>query len=119
ENIPLVAPESAGRRGPIPELARFGNIWKETEALLDILIEEHGRGRPWADMAIIHRHQQDGYRLARALAKCDIPYAQSNHRGKRELFAHGDTVKLVTMHSSKGLEFPLVIIPDLGALPES
>ena len=38
--------------------------------------------------------------------------------GKHNLFA-ADSVKLVTMHSSKGLEFPFVAIPRLGALPSS
>ena len=28
-----------------------------------------------------------------------------------------DTVKVMTMHSSKGLEFPLVVIPGVGSLP--
>lgn len=27
------------------------------------------------------------------------------------------SIKLVTMHSSKGLEFPVVLIPDLGFMP--
>src|SRR5699024_4867580 len=70
------------------------------------------------EMAIIYRHQYQGDRLAHALEQCDIPHALAHGRGKRELFDHGDGVKLLTMHSSKGLEFPFVAIPDLGALPQ-
>lgn len=28
-----------------------------------------------------------------------------------------DTIKMMTLHSSKGLEFPVVVIPGLGRLP--
>lgn len=51
------------------------------------------------------------------MGDANIPYSQAKGTGKSNLFAAGDTVKLVTMHSSKGLEFPFVVIPDLGAMP--
>ncbi|HET7662782.1 MAG TPA: 3'-5' exonuclease, partial [Rhodanobacteraceae bacterium] len=119
DDIPLVAPESAGRRGPAPELARFGNRWKQTEALVGILHDEHERGRAWSDMAIIYYHRNDRFQWSRELKKCDIPHAVATERDQERAFAAGDSVKLVTMHSSKGLEFPFVVIPDLGSLPHS
>ena len=36
---------------------------------------------------------------------------------KREAEAAGDTVRIMTVHGSKGLEAPLVILPDTTALP--
>ncbi|HET6587602.1 MAG TPA: 3'-5' exonuclease [Oleiagrimonas sp.] len=119
DDIPLVAPESAGRRGPAPELARFGNHWKQAEALVGILHDEHERGRAWSDMAIIYYHRNDRFQWSRELKKCNIPHAVATERNQERPFASGDSVKLVTMHSSKGLEFPFVVIPDLGALPHS
>jgi superfamily I DNA/RNA helicase len=79
--------------------------------------EEHAHGRAWSEMAILHRNRWDGGRIARELEACGIPCCQATGHGKQVLFARGDQVKLVTMHSSKGLEFPFVAIPDLGALP--
>jgi superfamily I DNA/RNA helicase len=49
------------------------------------------------------------------LKAAGIPYsAKKNVKFTNEQ----DTVKLITMHSSKGLEFPLVFIPDVGYLPD-
>jgi superfamily I DNA/RNA helicase len=36
---------------------------------------------------------------------------------KRRFDPSADSIKLLTMHSSKGLEFPLVAIPGLGYMP--
>ncbi|MGH8111860.1 MAG: 3'-5' exonuclease [Rhodanobacteraceae bacterium] len=117
DGIPLVAPESAGRRGPVPELARAADARDEIRLLIEAVQDEHSHGTPWHGMAVIYRNQWEGDMLAKALAAAEIPCSQAKGTGKHDLFADGDTVKLVTMHSSKGLEFPYVIIPGLGALP--
>jgi superfamily I DNA/RNA helicase len=119
EGIPLIAPESAGRHGPVPELAHAADARDEARLLVAALTDEHDRGRAWQDMAVIHRHQWQGDGLSRVLADAGIPCSLAKGNGKHALFAGGDTVKLVTMHSSKGLEFPRVIIPDLGAMPRA
>ncbi|HET8899026.1 MAG TPA: 3'-5' exonuclease [Rhodanobacteraceae bacterium] len=117
EEVPCVAPESAGRHGPMPELSRFGDQWREMTALTTALLEQHQKGMPWSEMAVIYRSTFAGKRLAKALADCDIPHALAVGAGKGTLFKTDGCVKLVTMHSSKGLEFPFVIIPDLGSMP--
>lgn len=119
EGIPLVAPESAGRRGPVPELVRAADARDEIRLLVEAVREERSRGRPWHDIAVIYRNQWEGDVLARALAGGEVPCSQAKGSGKHDLFADGDTVKLLTMHSSKGLEFPCVIVPGLGGLPRS
>lgn len=69
-------------------------------------------------MAVIYRHQWQGDKLAHALAKNGIPNSLAKGQGKHDLFADEDTVKIISVHSSKGLEFPFVAIPYLGSLPE-
>ena len=118
DGVPLVAPESAGRRGPVPELIRVETAAAQLTVLIAQLRDEHAHGRPWSEMAVIFRNQWEGEKLAEALERQDIPARLAEGRGKGALFAVGDTVKLVTMHSSKGLEFPFVIIPGLGSLPK-
>lgn len=118
DGVPLVAPESAGRRGAVPELIRVETAAAQLTVLIAQLRDEHAHGRPWSDMAVIFRNQWEGEKLAEALEREGIPARLAEGRGKGALFAVGDTVKLVTMHSSKGLEFPFVIIPGLGSLPK-
>jgi len=118
EDVPLIAPESAGRRGPLPELIRTDTAAAQLEVLIAQLRDEHAHGRPYADMAVIFRNQWEGEKLHEALGREDIPSRLAEGNGKSSLFVVGDGVKLVTMHSSKGLEFPFVIIPGLGSLPK-
>jgi hypothetical protein len=118
DGVPLIAPESAGRRGPVPELVRVDTAAAQLTVLIAQLRDEHAHGRPWSDMAVIFRNQWEGEKLYEALKREDIPGRLADDRGKATLFAVADTVKLVTMHSSKGLEFPFVIIPGLGSLPK-
>lgn len=42
----------------------------------------------------------------------------SNIWGSFQLYDAEDSVKIVSMHSSKGLEFGLVLIPGLGEMPK-
>ena len=118
DGVPLIAPESAGRRGAVPELIRVETAPAQLTVLIAQLRDEHAHGRPWSDMAVIFRNQWEGEKLHEALEREGIPSRLAEGRGKGALFAVGDTVKLVTMHSSKGLEFPFVIIPGLGSLPK-
>lgn len=118
DGVPLVAPESAGRRGPLPELVRTDTAADQLEVLIAQLRDEHAHGRPYSDMAVIFRHQWEGEKLQEALKREAIPSRLAEGNGKRSLFVVEDSVKLVTMHSSKGLEFPFVIIPGLGSLPK-
>jgi len=118
DGVPLVAPESAGRRGALPELIRVERQEDQLPAIIQRLRDEHARGRPLSDMAVIFRNSWEGEKLHEALQRAGIQSQLAEGNGKSSLFVVDDTVKLVTMHSSKGLEFPLVIIPGLGSLPK-
>jgi len=118
DGVPLIAPESAGRRGAVPELIRVDTAGAQLDLLIARLRDEHARGRRLSDMAVIFRNQWEGEKLHEALQRTGIASRLAEGAGKRTLFVVEDAVKLVTMHSSKGLEFPLVIIPGLGALPK-
>ena len=58
--------------------------------------------------------------LYQAIKEAQIPcqwLASSDY--KKKFNPKHDSVKLMTMHSSKGLEFPLVVIAGLGFMSES
>ncbi|NMW25619.1 ATP-binding domain-containing protein, partial [Rhodanobacter denitrificans] len=118
DGVPLIAPESAGRRGAVPELIRTDTARAQMDVLIARLRDEHAHGRPYSDIAVIYRNQWEGEKLHEVLRGLDIPSRLADNAGKQTLFVVEDSVKLVTMHSSKGLEFPFVIIPGIGGLPK-
>ncbi|UJM88518.1 NERD domain-containing protein [Rhodanobacter denitrificans] len=118
DGVPLVAPESAGRRGAVPELVRTDTARAQMDVLIARLRDEHAHGRPYSEMAVIYRNQWEGEKLHEVLRDLGIPSRLADNTGKQSLFAVEDSIKLVTMHSSKGLEFPFVIIPGIGGLPK-
>ncbi|MFK2905510.1 NERD domain-containing protein [Dyella ginsengisoli] len=118
DGVPLIAPESAGRRGAIPELIRTDTAAAQLTVLIQCIRDEAANGRRLSDMAVIFRNQWEGEKLHEALKREGIASRLAEGDAKRTLFVVEDAVKLVTMHSSKGLEFPFVIIPGLGSLPK-
>lgn len=114
DQAPTVQPMSAGRHGAKPLLIKLPTLKAEADFLADKLIEANRTGTPWNDMAIIYRRYGIGQKLAETLKRKDIPYQWQQDK-KHSFTPLHDSVKLITMHSSKGLEFPLVCIPAIGA----
>ena len=118
DGVPQVLPESAGRHGPYPELRQCAHAGAEVAELVQVLRDAHRDGMAWSDMAVIYRTNYQAKDLETRLQREGIPLTSAvSTQGRDNLFAAGDTVKLVSMHSSKGLEFPLVVIPGIGQLP--
>lgn len=112
DGVPLVAPISAGRHGPKPLLIKLPSIQDEADYIANYLKEAHKTGTPWSDMAVIYRdYPHVGKPVLATLRKAGIPvtYQDDITFAEKE-----DTVKFLTMHSCKGLEFPLVAIPGAG-----
>ena len=118
EDVPLIAPESAGRRGAIPILIRTENASAELHAIVERIRFEQQQGRALAEVAVLFRNHWEGEKIQQALQQAGIGCRHADGAGKSSLFSGEDSVKLVSMHSSKGLEFPVVIIPGLGAMPK-
>jgi len=112
--IPLVAPQSAGRSGSLPELRSFAGEEAELAYVVERAKALHAAGSAWKDMAILFRYIKQGERFAEAIGRAGIPYDLL--QGNRYLPAN-DSVKILSMHSSKGLEFPVVFLPCLDAMP--
>lgn len=114
DEVPTVQPMSTGRRGPKPLLVRLPNLQKEAEYLADKLTAANRTGMPWCDMALIYRRYGIGKALAEVLQRRAVPFQWQQAKSNTYDPSH-DSVKLITMHSNKGLEFPLVGIAGLGA----
>jgi hypothetical protein len=121
DGVPLLAPESAGRRGAFPELLRCASLHEEARAIALRIREAQDQGRPLDDIAVLYRSRYQAEAVANALRGHGIAFRWAqDQRQKAELF-DGDTpsVKLLTMHSGKGLEFAQVFVPALCAMPAS
>jgi superfamily I DNA/RNA helicase len=118
DGVPIVAPQSAGRRGAFPELLRCESDWHEWNCIVERIRDEQGQGRALNDMAVIYRSKSQAERIERALSEAGIAYSSgTSAKGRGSLYGEEDAVKVVSMHSSKGLEFGLVLIPGLGEMP--
>lgn len=115
DGVPVIAPESAGRRGPYPELLHFDTSWQEYNFIIKRIEKEKEQGLCLSDIAIICRTKQQGKNIMKALDQSNISY--SCWMNSDPLFGDKDTLKIVSIHSSKGLEFDFVFIPDLGKMP--
>ncbi|WP_448098825.1 3'-5' exonuclease [Luteibacter yeojuensis] len=117
EGVPLISPESAGRRGPIPELLRAGDRSDEAKITIARIREHLSNGRSPSDIAVITRHERDAEYFHAELAQGGVSCRLADEKGKAALFLGDPSVKVITMHSSKGLEFPIVLIPRIGDMP--
>lgn len=119
DGVPIVAPQSAGRRGAFPELLRCESDWHEWNCIVERIRDEQGKGRELSDMAVIYRSNSQAQRIERVLSEAGIAYSSgASAKGRGALYGSEDAVKIVSMHSSKGLEFGLVLIPGLGEMPK-
>jgi len=73
-------------------------------------------GHAWADMAILCRHHSEMDMCAEFLRKRKLPHQL--RRNSSSVFdpAH-DSIKVMTLHVSKGLEFPVVVRVGAGRMP--
>jgi superfamily I DNA/RNA helicase len=118
DGIPLLTPETAGRHGDVPTLLRLANTESELDYIADEARRLHDGGHAWKDMAVLFREKRQGERIAKRLAQARVPASLFGRSAENHRYRPGeDTVKLMTFHSSKGLEFPVVFIPFLEALP--
>ncbi len=118
DEAPLIDPVSAGRPGPPPLLVPLPSLANEANYIADKLTSAHKTGTAWMDMAVVYRDFTVGKRMAETFARKRIP-VDAPQLTKKHLEPSHDSIKLITMHSSKGLEYPLVCIPGLNAMPDS
>lgn len=113
DHVPVIAPESAGRRGPMPELLRAQNIWSEADLIAYRIRDSVAAGVSPNDFAVLCHSNQLANLIAGQLQKRGLPIILAADSQRRGLFNGPPSVKILTMHSSKGLEFDSVFIPGL------
>ena len=115
DGIPLVKPISCGREGPAAVLIRLPTLREEAHAIADHLNSAHKEGHAWGDMAVLCPDYLTRDLCAQVLHQRQIPLQMRRSPG--DFDPASDTIKVMTMKVSKGLEFPVVALPGVGHMP--
>ncbi len=116
DGIPMLKPVSCGRDGEAPLIIRLPTLREEVAQVAELLASAHREGHAWGDMAILCRHHSEMDMCAEFLRKRKLPHQL--RRNSSSVFdpAH-DSIKVMTLHVSKGLEFPVVALVGAGRMP--
>lgn len=118
EDIPFVEPNSIGRQGITPELIEVDKPEQEFSALVAWIKKRHQAGVPYGEIAVLYRTKWQAERLQRCLQENALPYNWLTESSKsRKTSVSLNYIQLLTLHSSKGLEFNSVAIPHVSELP--
>src|SRR5262245_39862219 len=74
-------PDGARREGTPPRHLAFDTVSSESDQIAEMIVEEHGRGRPYRDMAILVRANNDADVFLRALNLRGVPWTFSGNAG--------------------------------------
>jgi hypothetical protein len=115
DGVPRVHPISCGKEGHAPMIIRLPSLRDEATRVAELLAVAHQQGHGWGDMAVLCRHHHEIEQCAAALQRRRLPYQVRRSAGSYD--PTGDTIKVMTMHVSKGLEFPVVALVGVGGMP--
>ena len=118
DHVPLVKPESVGEHGPKPYMKVLASYEQEIRYIIYTFKRLHTKDSiPWSDMCVTYRQKWMGKKLQLAFVNEGIPSQWLDTAAQKKKFNPADnSVKLMTMHSCKGLEFPVVAISGVGYL---
>lgn len=116
DGVPLVHPVSCGRDGHEPVVIRLPSLRDEAVKIAELLSAAHREGYAWGDMAILCRHYSEMDRCSAVLRHRQLPHEVRKGAGTFNPLV--DSIKVLTMHASKGLEFPVVALSGVGQMPE-
>jgi superfamily I DNA/RNA helicase len=117
DGIPLLKPISGGRDGEPPTIIKLPSLREEAYAIADHLSNAHQEGHAWGDMAILCADWKTMDLCADALHQRKLPFNVRKRTGEYNPAA--DSIQIMTMKVSKGLEFPVVALPGVGHMPAS
>jgi hypothetical protein len=115
DGVPLLKPVSCGREGEAPLIIRLPTLREEAWQVADLLAAAHQEGHAWGDMAVLCPTHEIRDLCARTLAQRKLPLENRTRSG--DFDPTSDKIKVMTLHASKGLEFPVVALVGVGQMP--
>ncbi|MDD5479377.1 3'-5' exonuclease [Rhodoferax sp.] len=115
DKIPRLHPISCGRDGEPALIIRLPTLRDEAQAIADQFANAHKQGHAWGDMAVLCADWKTRNLCAQVLHQRGLPL--ENRVSPGDFDPSSDKIKVMTMHVSKGLEFPLVALPGVGHMP--
>ncbi len=117
DGVPLLFPESGGRKGAPPRFAQLSSMKAEAEYIGKQLLALHANGVPWNEIGVFHTAPFVALEIAAALEHLQVPFDWLKDSASKYFDPSRPTVKLMTPHSGKGLQFRVAVIGGVGYWP--
>ena len=117
DQIPVIAPEAAGISGPEPVVYQCVDFASEAEKAVKCIQAWQKKGLALNKVAILAYTKDQAKQVSEALVAQGIDtQLLLASRSKKAYQPHNNSVAIMTLHSSKGLEFSHVVVMGVGQM---
>ena len=117
DQIPVIAPEAAGISGPEPVVYQCVDFASEAEKAVKCIQAWQKKGLALNKVAILAYTKDQAKQVCEALVAQGIDtQLLLASRSKKAYQPHNNSVAIMTLHSSKGLEFSHVVVMGVGQM---
>jgi hypothetical protein len=117
DGVPLVSPEPGGRKGPRPVFRELPNMRDEAESIAKEIDKRRAAGTALSEIGVFYTAPFVATEVIDSLTRIGIPYQWLKDPNSKQWQPGHDSVKIMTLHSSKGLQYQVGIIAGAGCLP--
>lgn len=117
DEMQTVRPATAGRRGPLPLLVEATHARQEASLIANRVAALCAEGHSAGDIGILCRIKKHMDVIEKAITQRGIECQSMSSPSFQSFDWVKPSVKLVTLHSAKGLEFPVVFVAGLDCMP--
>ena len=117
DGVPRVSPVPGGRKGSRPVFRESRNLQDEADSIAREIDKRRRAGMALNDIGVFYTAPYVATEVVASLTRAGIPYEWLKDPTSKQWQPGHDSVKLMTIHSSKGLQYQVGIIAGAGCLP--